>query len=125
MFNFRKKPIITVTFDPYHNLPMMQAKNCTEEQIFDAGVFMKGHAKIDCRKNRPVRHNARRRKKESVIHKFFRILGAIIFGDETPTVEERIKRPPANYRHANCRHQVYPDYPEKQTNAPIALPAKV
>lgn len=92
MFNFRKKPIITVTFDPYHNLPMMQAKNCTEEQIRDAVLFMQGHVRIDS-KRPPRRSNKRRRKKENRIHKFFRILSIIIFDDrKMPTVEERIEK---------------------------------
>ena len=92
MFNFRKKPIITVTFDPYHNLPMMQAKNCTEEQIRDAVLFMQGHVRIDS-KRPPRRSNKRRRKKENRIHKFFRILSIILFDDHmTPTVEERVKK---------------------------------
>ena len=92
MFNFRKKPIITVTFDPYHNLPMMQAKNCTEEQIRDAVLFMQGHVRIDAK--RPSRYSKnRRRKKENRIHKFFRILSIIIFDEhKTPTVEERVKK---------------------------------
>ena len=34
---FRKKSVIKITFDPYHNLPQMKAKNCTKEQIRDAG----------------------------------------------------------------------------------------
>lgn len=117
----KKKPVIKVTFDPYHNLPMMKAKNCSRQQILDAALFMEGHARFDTKKNA----TAHGKKKIGRIRKFFRIIGAIIFGDEPPTVEERIKRPPANYRHANCRHQFYPYYPEKQTNAPIALPAKV
>lgn len=92
---FRKKPVITVTFDPYHNLPMMKAKNCTKEQIRDAGLFMQGHARIDCNNSR---HNTcgRRKKKENRIHKFFRILRTILFDNkEVPSIEERRK---------NCNH---------------------
>lgn len=124
MFNFRKKPIITVTFDPYHNLPMMQAKNCTEEQIRDAVLFMQGHVRIDTK--RPSHYsNNRRRKKENRIHKFFRILGVIIFGNNTSTVEERTKRPDVNCHHVNCRHSFTPLYPEKRINEPVALSSKV
>ena len=89
---FKKKPVITVTFDPYHNLPMMKAKNCTDEQIRDAVLFMQGHVRIDS-KRPPRRSNKRRRKKENRIHKFFRILGIILFEDpKTPTVEDRMKK---------------------------------
>lgn len=87
----RKKSVITVTFDPYHNLPMMKAKNCTKEQIRDAGLFMQGHARIDCNNSR---HNTcgRRKKKENRIHKFFRILRTILFDNkEVPSIEERRK----------------------------------
>ena len=53
---FKKKSVIKVTFDPYHNLPQMKAKNCTTDQIFDAGLFMQGHARID-RKNSQYLYN--------------------------------------------------------------------
>ena len=89
---FRKKSVIKITFDPYHNLPQMKAKNCTTDQIFDAGLFMQGHVRID---NKVIGNQApkRRRKKENRIHKFFRILSIILFDDHmTPTVEERVKK---------------------------------
>lgn len=92
MFKFKKKPVIKVTFDPYHNLPMMQAKNCTDEQIRDAALFMQGHVRFDTKKASRS-NNQRRKKKENRIHKFFRILGIILFEDhKTPTVEERMKK---------------------------------
>ena len=89
---FKKKSVIKVTFDPYHNLPMMKAKNCTGEQILDAALFMQGHVRID---NKIIGNQApkRRRKKENRIHKFFRILSIILFDDHmTPTVEDRVKK---------------------------------
>ena len=92
MFKFRKKSVIKLTFDPYHNLPMMKAKNCTEDQIRDAALFMQGHVRIDTKR---IHHrtNKRRRKKENKLHKFFRILSIILFDDHmTPTVEERVKK---------------------------------
>ena len=92
MFKFRKKSVIKVTFDPYHNLPMMKAKNCTGEQILDAALFMQAHVRID---NKVIGNQApkRRRKKENRIHKFFRILSIILFDDrKMPTVEERIEK---------------------------------
>lgn len=76
----RKKSVIKVTFDPYHNLPMMKAKNCTDEQILDAALFMQGHVKIDC-KTVGCQDSNRRGRKESRIHKFFRIIAIIIFKD--------------------------------------------
>ena len=88
---FRKKSVIKITFDPYHNLPQMKAKNCTKEQILDAGLFMQGHARIDC-KNSGHNTSGRRRKKENRVHKFFRILGINPFRQsEVPSIEERRK----------------------------------
>ena len=92
---FKKKSVIKVTFDPYHNLPQMKAKNCTTDQIFDAGLFMQGHARID-RKTAGRRTSNRRSKKENSVHKFFRILRTILFDNkEVPSIEERRK---------NCNH---------------------
>ena len=119
MFHFRKKSVIKVTFDPYHNLPRMKAKNCTTDQIRDAGLFMRGHAKIDCQK---THHHSNKPggKKENKLHKFFRILSVILFGNrKTPTVEDRMKRA------YNCRHYFHPVNPDELTAAPAALPAKV
>ena len=104
---FKKKSVIKVTFDPYHNLPQMKAKNCTTDQIFDAGLFMQGHARID-RKTASRRTTNCRRKKENRIHKFFRILGVLLFHRETvPSFEE-------------CRRKSSPS-----VDQPILLPASV
>lgn len=99
---FRKKSVIKITFDPYHNLPQMKAKNCTTDQILDAGLFMQGHARID-RKTA-----GRRRKKENSVHKFFRILGMLMFHKSAvPSFEE-------------CRRKSSPS-----VDQPILLPASV
>ena len=104
---FRKKSVIKITFDPYHNLPQMKAKNCTTDQIFDAGLFMQGHARID-RKTADRRTSNRRRKKENSVHKFFRILGMLMFHKSAvPSFEE-------------CRRKSSPS-----VDQPILLPASV
>lgn len=114
----KKKSVIKVTFDPYHNLPQMKAKNCTTDQIFDAGLFMQGHARID-RKTAGRRTSNRRRKKENSVHKFFRILGMILFNKKTvPSFEVRRNQA------VNCRHTFYPVYPDERV-VPAALPTKV
>lgn len=104
---FRNKSVIKVTFDPYHNLPQMKAKNCTGEQILDAALFMQGHVRID---NKVIGNQAsnRRRKKENSVHKFFRILGMLMFHKSAvPSFEE-------------CRRKSSPS-----VDQPILLPASV
>lgn len=114
----RKKSVITVTFDPYHNLPMMKAKNCTSEQIHDAAIFMQGHVKID-RRNAGRPTPRRRKKKENRIHKFFRILGVLLFHREpVPSFEARRQEA------YNCHHSFYPYSPDERV-VPAALPTKV
>ena len=104
---FKKKSVIKVTFDPYHNLPQMKAKNCTSEQIQDAAIFMQGHVKID-RRNAGRPTPRRRKKKENRIHKFFRILGMLMFHKSAvPSFEE-------------CRRKSSPS-----VDQPILLPASV
>ena len=115
---FKKKSVIKVTFDPYHNLPQMKAKNCTTDQILDAGLFMQGHARID-RKTAGRRTTNCRRKKENRIHKFFRILGVLLFHRETvPSFEVRRNQA------YNCHHSFYPYSPDERV-VPAALPTKV
>lgn len=85
----KKKPVITITFDPYHNLPMMKAKNCSRQQILDAALFMEGHARFDTKKNA----TAHGKKKIGRIRKFFRILRIILFrSGKAPTVEKRMEK---------------------------------
>ena len=118
MFKFRKKSVIKVTFDTYHNLPMMQAKNCTDEQIRDAALFMQGHVRFDTKKASRS-NNKRRKKKENRIHKFFRILGVLLFHREpVPSFEMRRKQA------YNCHHSFYPYSPDERV-VPAALPTKV
>ena len=94
MFNFRRKAVITVTFDPYHNLPTLKAKNCTPDQIQDAATFMRAHVRLDLQKR--SRRTTRRRKKEHRLHKFFRVLSEVVFNDggrvEQPTAQRYYRR---------------------------------
>ena len=85
----REKSVIKVKFDPYHNLPMIKAKHCTKEQILDAGLYMQGHVRID-RKTADCRTSNRRRKRENRVHKFFRIIRAIMFHKtDVSSIEDR------------------------------------
>lgn len=116
----RKKSVITVTFDPYHNFPSVKAKNCSDDQILDAALLMKGDIVAKRNKRQPAVPCHRRKKKESRIHKFFRILGVVLFHKETvPSFEARRKEA------HNCRHSFYPVYPDEMRVVPAALPTKV
>lgn len=87
MFLFKKKPVIKVSFEPYYNFPIIIAKNCTDEQILDAAILMKGN--VASRKSqRRVPAHTNSIKREGNVRKFFRIIGMIISGKTVPAKKE-------------------------------------
>lgn len=70
---FKKTPKIIITFDKVYGFPEAKAKYCSKEQFADAALFMVGkNHEYGKRKTSGIKRQ--RRRKENIIHKFFRIL---------------------------------------------------
>lgn len=75
---FKKTPKIIITFDKVYGFPEAKAKYCSKEQFADAALFMVGknheYGRRKTSSIKPAKVSHQRRRKENVVHKFFRIL---------------------------------------------------
>lgn len=68
----KKQPVMVVTFDDVYGFPSVLCDRVNNDKFNDAALFLMGKSHEGKRVLKPSK--SRSKKKENVIHKFFRIL---------------------------------------------------